>query len=185
MGSDCISYYDLHGKVKLNVRKLKKDDFKIELQKHNLDTEEKNQLQVRLQQALQAHIDEHDGNTVIDVQKPTAVIAPCKDGNSSFLYYTEQQTKQIYCARLIYTGVTDNGDHLHSVDYPQGVPSVRSISVIENCVAISATGNRKGVHIYTKLTCCILTMLFQVWQLVVLASRVRIKLSTLIFYWIW
>ena len=98
-GSDFISHYDLQGNVKLNVRMWKRDELQIEFQKRNLNTEgKKNQLQVRLQQALQAQIDEHDGNTVTDVQKLTA-IASCTDGHASFLYYTEQQSKQIHCAR--------------------------------------------------------------------------------------
>ena len=66
-GSYCISCYDLQCKVKLNVQKLKKNELQIELQKCNLDTEEKNHMQVTLQQALQTQIDEHDGNTVIGV----------------------------------------------------------------------------------------------------------------------
>ena len=120
----------------------KRDELQIELNKSNLDTgRTKNQLQARLQEAFQAH-------SPIDVQPTT--IASGKYENASFLYYPEQQTKQIHCARLIYTRVTVKGDHLLSVDYPYDMPSVRSISVSENCVAISAAGNRKGVHSYTK-----------------------------------
>ena len=147
--ANCITYFDLANKVKLKVSKLSRAELVMQLEARNMPTDGyKKDLQHRLQEYLNRHMENVD-NIVVHVQSPVA-IASFQDADVLYLMYCDQGSRKIHCACISYTGISIEANIQFSVNYPANSFTIRSLAVFKNQIAVSTSGQTKGIHIYVK-----------------------------------
>ena len=109
----------------------------------------KQDLQTRLKDYINQQTHDNADPVVVYVQNPT-VIESFRDGDTLFLTYNDQHMKEITCAMISQTGFSIETTILYSVNCPVGTSYVMSLARFGNNIAISTSGQNKGIHLYVK-----------------------------------